>query len=78
MLLTGGFFQSLQFMGYNTIAYADIARERMSAAISLYTTIQQMALSLGIAASAAALAASVALSGHSRQACPTSQRPFWR
>ena len=64
VLLTGGFFQSLQFISYNTIAYADIARERMSAAISLYTTIQQMALSLGIAASAGALASSMAWHGH--------------
>jgi EmrB/QacA subfamily drug resistance transporter len=64
VLLANGFFQSLQFMAYNTIAYADVSREDMSAATSFYTTFQQMALTLGIAISAAALAASMAVAGH--------------
>jgi EmrB/QacA subfamily drug resistance transporter len=64
LLIAGGFFQSLQFMAYNTIAYADVSRARMSVATSFYTTFQQMALTLGIAVSAAALAASLALRGH--------------
>ncbi len=64
VLVTGGFFQSLQFMAYNTIAYADIPRERMSAATSFYTTFQQLFLSLGIASSAAVLGAAVVLRGH--------------
>ncbi|HEX5328107.1 MAG TPA: MFS transporter [Acetobacteraceae bacterium] len=66
LLITFGFFQSLMFMAYNTIAYADVPRQDMSAATSFYSTIQQMALSLGIAVSAAALAGSVALTGHGR------------
>ena len=48
-------------MAYNTIAYADIPREDMSAATSFYTTFQQMSLTLGIAISAAALAGSIAV-----------------
>jgi EmrB/QacA subfamily drug resistance transporter len=64
LLIASGFFQSLQFMAYNTIAYADVSRARMSVATSFYTTFQQMALTLGIAVSAAALAASLALRGH--------------
>ncbi|MDE2334141.1 MAG: MFS transporter [Rhodospirillales bacterium] len=64
LLITIGFFQSLQFMAYNTIAYADVSREQMSAATSFYTTFQQMALSLGIATSAAALAVSIRIAGH--------------
>ncbi len=64
LLIAIGFFQSLQFMAYNTIAYADVSREQMSAATSFYTTFQQMALSLGIATSAAALAVSIRLTGH--------------
>ncbi|MBN8899552.1 MAG: hypothetical protein J0H57_00830, partial [Rhodospirillales bacterium] len=47
-----------------TIAYADVPRSDMSAATSFYTTFQQMSLTLGIALSAAALAGSVALTGH--------------
>ena len=54
-LILGGFLRSLQFTAYNTIAYADIARERMSAATSLYSTIQQLSLTLGITVGAAAL-----------------------
>jgi Na+/melibiose symporter-like transporter len=64
VLLIGGFCTSLQFMAYNTVAYADLPRERMSAATSFYTTFQQMTLTLGIATAAAALAASLAVSGH--------------
>ena len=64
VLIAGGFFQSLTFMAYNTIAYAEIPRAEMSAATSFYTTQQQMMLSLGIAISAAALAGSMAVAGH--------------
>jgi EmrB/QacA subfamily drug resistance transporter len=64
VLLLNGFFQSLQFIAYNTIAYADVPRSQMSAATSFYTTFQQLSLSLGIAISAAALAASTGWRGH--------------
>ncbi|HEX4262034.1 MAG TPA: MFS transporter [Acetobacteraceae bacterium] len=70
LLLLGGYFQSLQFMAYNTIAYADIPRERMSAATSFYTTFQQLFLSLGIATSAAALGAAVAIRGNAGPTLP--------
>ncbi len=59
VLLVGGFFQSLQFIAYNTIAYADVPRAQMSAATSFYTTFQQLSLTTGIAVSAAVLAASI-------------------
>jgi EmrB/QacA subfamily drug resistance transporter len=65
VLVLNGFFQSLQFMAYNTIAYADMPKERMSAATSFYTTFQQMTLTVGIALSAATLATSIRLTGHS-------------
>lgn len=60
-LLAGGFFQSLQFTAYNTIAYADVPREEMSGATAFYSTIQQMMLSLGICVAALAMNGSVAL-----------------
>lgn len=63
VLLVSGFFQSLQFTAYNTIAYADIPSSRMGDAIGFYTTFQQLMLSLGICVSAAALHMSVLLSG---------------
>jgi EmrB/QacA subfamily drug resistance transporter len=64
VLLLGGFVQALQFMAYNTIAYADVPQARMSAATSFYTTFQQLSLTLGIGVSAASLAASISLNGH--------------
>jgi EmrB/QacA subfamily drug resistance transporter len=66
VLLFGGFVQSLQFMAYNTMAYADVPRAQMSAATSFYTTFQQLSLTLGIGVSAATLTAAVTLGGHDR------------
>ena len=55
VLIAGGFLRSLQFTAYNTIAYADIPRSRMSAATSLYSTMQQLSLTFGITIGAAVL-----------------------
>ncbi|MCQ8241035.1 DHA2 family efflux MFS transporter permease subunit [Acetobacteraceae bacterium KSS12] len=63
VLALSGFTQSLQFMALNTIAYDEVPPERMSAATSFYTTFQQLALTLGIAAAAATLAASQTFHG---------------
>ena len=64
VLFVQGFFQSLQFIGYNTIAYADVSGPQMSTATGFYTPFQQLSLALGVAISAAALAGSMAVSGH--------------
>ncbi|NII06971.1 MFS transporter [Luteibacter anthropi] len=63
ILLLGGFFQSLQFSAYNTVAYADVPSERFSSATSFYTTFQQLMLSVGICVAAAALHVSVVWHG---------------
>jgi hypothetical protein len=63
-LVVGGFFQSLQFTAYNTVAYADIPQARMSSATSFYATFQQMMLSMGICISSGLLALSMSVSGH--------------
>ncbi|HEX3920420.1 MAG TPA: MFS transporter, partial [Caulobacteraceae bacterium] len=55
VLAACGFFMSFQFTAYNTIAYDEIAPERMSSATSFYATFQQLMLSLGICVGAAAL-----------------------
>ncbi|MBV9782320.1 MAG: DHA2 family efflux MFS transporter permease subunit [Acidisphaera sp.] len=67
-LLLGGFFRSLQFTAYNVLSYADIPRERMSAATGLYSTVQQLSLTLGISLGAGALEISMAVAGHGRPA----------
>ena len=63
-LLIGGFFRSLQFTAYNTLAYGDVPRSRMSSATSLYVTGQQLAATIGISAGAVSLEISRSLSGH--------------
>ena len=68
ILFGGGFSNALQFTSLNTIAYADIPSERMSAATSFYTTFQQLTLTLGISVAAAAVSASQALRGHAHVA----------
>jgi EmrB/QacA subfamily drug resistance transporter len=64
VLLAGGFFQSLQFTAYNTVAYADIPHARMSSATSYYATFQQLMLSMGICVSSALLALSMGVARH--------------
>ena len=63
VLIFSGFLRSLQFTAYNTIGYADIPRARMSAATSLYSTIQQLSLTFGITVGAGALGLSSRFTG---------------
>ena len=55
VLVSGGFFRSLQFTALNVIAYADVPQPRMSAATSLYGMAQQVNLSAGVAVGALVL-----------------------
>jgi EmrB/QacA subfamily drug resistance transporter len=55
ILLVGGCFRSLQFTGVNAIAYADVGVSEMSAATSLASVAQQLALSIGVALGASVL-----------------------
>jgi hypothetical protein len=57
VMLVGGFFQSLQFTAYNTVAYADTTAAQASGATSFYATFQQLMLSAGICLAASVLAA---------------------
>ncbi|MBP6817887.1 MAG: DHA2 family efflux MFS transporter permease subunit [Ferrovibrio sp.] len=63
LLLVGGFFRSLQFTAMNTIVYADIPPERMSAATSFYAMAQQVTLSAGVAVGAMVLHITATLAG---------------
>jgi len=64
VLLVGGFLRSLQFTAYNTLAYGDVPRSRMSAATSLYTAGQQLAATIGVSTGAASLEVARTMSGH--------------
>jgi EmrB/QacA subfamily drug resistance transporter len=52
ILLSGGFFRSLQFTAINTIAYAEIEPPLTSRATTLVSVAQQLALSTGVAVGA--------------------------
>jgi hypothetical protein len=64
LLMFGGLVQALQFLAYNTIAYADVPPARMSAATSFYATLQQTTLSLGVCTAAAVMAVARAIDHH--------------
>lgn len=65
VLLVGcGAFMSFQFAAYNTVAYEAVPTRRMSHASSLYSTLQQLMLSVGVCVGALALKTAIAVGGH--------------
>lgn len=66
VLAFSGAIQALQFSAYNSIAYADLPENRMSAATSFYSTFQQVMLSAGICFAALAVTVSRAIFGHAQ------------
>jgi EmrB/QacA subfamily drug resistance transporter len=77
VMMCGGFFMSLQFSGYNTVAYDEIDQGRMGSATSFYTTFQQLMLSIGICAGAAALQAAMVLHGDAMPRFRDFSIAFW-
>ena len=55
ILVTGGFFRSLQFTAVNTLTYADLGSQEMSRASSFSAMAQQLGISLGVGCAAAVL-----------------------
>jgi EmrB/QacA subfamily drug resistance transporter len=51
-----GFFSSLQYTSMNTLVYADVTEEETSSASSIASTMQQMAISFGVATASLATA----------------------
>jgi EmrB/QacA subfamily drug resistance transporter len=52
ILLSGGFFRSLQFTSINTIAYAELEPWQLSKATAMVSAAQQLSLSTGVAVGA--------------------------
>jgi hypothetical protein len=63
-LALGGLFRSLQFTALNTLAFADLPREKLSAGTSFYGTAQQLPPALGIVLATASLEISRHMSSH--------------
>ncbi len=72
-----GFLMSFQFTAYNTIAYDEVEPDRLSAATSFYSTFQQLGLSLGVCAGAAALQVSILMGGRSAPVLADFAHAFW-
>jgi hypothetical protein len=77
VMLVSGFLMSFQFTAYNTIAYDEIPKTRMSVATSFYATFQQLMLSLGICTGGAALHVSMMAKGHATPAFSDFSAAFW-
>lgn len=60
----GGCFRALQFTSLNAITYAEIPDHMVSKATSMYATVQQLSLGMGVTVGAFALQASSFLQGH--------------
>jgi hypothetical protein len=56
MAFVYGFLTSLQYTSMNTLAYADVSAREASGASTIASTIQQMAVSFGVAAASLAAA----------------------
>ena len=65
VLFVLGLSRSIQFGSFNALTYGDVPPERMSAASSLASTIQQLAFGVGIAFGALALHLAASLNGGS-------------
>jgi EmrB/QacA subfamily drug resistance transporter len=63
-----GFFTSTQYTSMNTLAYADVGAEQAAGASTIASTVQQMAVSFGVAA--ASLTAALFIPDHTRASAP--------
>jgi fucose permease len=61
ILLTSGFFRSLQFMTIDTLAYADLTAEQLSRANTFAAMAQQLSVSVGVGVAAFTLHISLML-----------------
>ena len=77
VLIVSGFLMSFQFTAYNTIAYDEIDKSRMSGATSFYSTFQQLMLSFGICTGATALHVSTVAHGRGNPGFADFSAAFW-
>jgi hypothetical protein len=66
VLLIGGGFRALQFTALNAITYAEVPDQAVSPATSLFATVQQLSLGIGVTLGAFCLQLSNLVQGHTR------------
>ena len=62
-MFLSGMFRSMQFSAITTLAFADVPQSNMTAANTLYSTVQQMSIGMGIAIGAVFLRFSNLING---------------
>ena len=63
VLFASGLTRSLQFSALNSLTFADVSPEQMSAANTLANVVQQLTLGFGVAAAAAAVHLAALMNG---------------
>lgn len=63
VMFLSGMFRSMQFSAITTLAFADVPQSNMTAANTLYSTVQQMSIGMGIAIGAVFLRFSNVING---------------
>ncbi|MFV0417628.1 MAG: DHA2 family efflux MFS transporter permease subunit [Dysgonomonas sp.] len=63
VMFLSGMFRSMQFSAITTLAFADVSQQQMTAANTLYSTVQQMSTGMGIAMGAVFLRFSNVING---------------
>ena len=76
VLFVNGLCRSMQFTSLNTIAYADIPKERMSSATSFSSMVWQMTMGMGVAVGAILLRIAALITG-SHGGAPTVPEFHW-
>ncbi|MVV49414.1 DHA2 family efflux MFS transporter permease subunit [Pseudomonas sp. PB120] len=74
VLFAGGLSRSMQFTCYNSIGFADVAKEHMSEASALFSLFFQLAMGMGVTVAALLLRASMSVQNHDLQAQATDFR----
>jgi MFS family permease len=74
ILFVGGLSRSLQFTCYNSIGFADIPKDGMSGASTMFSMFFQLAMGMGVAIAALLLRVSMTVQGHALQAQPSDFR----
>lgn len=64
VLFVNGLCRSMQFTALGTLAFVDVPVERISAANSFFSTVQQLGMSMGVAIGALALRMATLARGH--------------
>jgi MFS family permease len=68
ILFVGGLSRSMQFTAFNTLGFADVPKEQMSDASTLFSMFFQLSMAMGVAVGALLLRLAMSIHGNAGQA----------